>query len=319
MPSASQVVKENVISIKTSKWGLIKRDLIRNKLLYIMILPVLAYYIIFYYVPMYGAQIAFKNFSVGKGIWGSSWAGLKYFKEFMNSYYAWRIIRNTFLINILDVTFGFPAPIIFALLLNEIKRVKFKRVIQTITYMPHFISIMVISGLIIDFMSRDGLVNQVMSNFGNQPIQFMVKQEWFRTIFVGSGIWQHVGWGTIIYLAALSGIDSALYEAAMLDGAGRWKQMVHVTLPGIAPTIIILLILRLGQMMSVGSEKILLLYNPSTYETADVISTFVYRKGLLESNYSYSSAVGLFNSVINFIILLSANKISKKLTETSLW
>ena len=319
MPSASQVVKENVISIKTSKWGVIKRDLIRNKLLYIMILPVLAYYIIFYYVPMYGAQIAFKNFSVGKGIWGSSWAGLKYFKEFMNSYYAWRIIRNTFLINILDVTFGFPAPIIFALLLNEIKRVKFKRVIQTITYMPHFISIMVISGLIIDFMSRDGLVNQVMSNFGNQPIQFMVKQEWFRTIFVGSGIWQHVGWGTIIYLAALSGIDSALYEAAMLDGAGRWKQMVHVTLPGIAPTIIILLILRLGQMMSVGSEKILLLYNPSTYETADVISTFVYRKGLLESNYSYSSAVGLFNSVINFIILLSANKISKKLTETSLW
>ncbi|AEE95362.1 ABC transporter permease [Mahella australiensis] len=308
-----------VIMPITNKWDIIRKDLVKNRYIYIMLLPVVTYYIVFHYVPLYGAQIAFRDFSPSRGIWGSRWVGFKYFEEFFNSYYFGRLLRNTVLISLYDLIFGFPAPIILALLLNEVKNNIFKRTVQTVTYLPHFISLVVICGMIIDFLARDGLVNNMLNRFGIESIPFMIKPEWFRTVYVASNIWQGIGWGSIIYLAALSNIDPQLYEAATIDGAGRFRQALHVTLPGILPTIVIMLILRLGQMLNVGSEKILLLYNTSTYETADVISTFVYRKGILEASYSYSTAVGLFNSVINFALLVTANFISRKATETSLW
>ncbi|HEY5466941.1 MAG TPA: ABC transporter permease subunit [Clostridia bacterium] len=284
-----------------------------------MMLPVVAYYFIFYYIPMYGAQIAFRDFSPGKGIYGSDWVGLKNFIDFFKSYYFWRLLKNTFLLNIYDIIFGFPVPIILALLLNEVRVGAFKRTVQTITYLPHFISIVVLSGMIIDFTTRTGLFNSLLGMFGLPPIIFMSEPSWFPPIFVGSGIWQEFGWGSIIYLAALSNIDPQLYEAARVDGANKWQQTMHITLPGILSTIAIMLILRFGRMMNVGVEKVLLLYNPMTYPTADVISTFIYRKGLIENNFSYSAAVGLFNSVVNFILLVTVNKLSKKASGTGLF
>lgn len=300
-------------------WITVGRDLKRNKLLYLMVLPVIAYYLIFDYGPMYGLQIAFKDYSPGDGIWNSRWVGFEHFVEFFNSYYFWRLIRNTLLLNVYELIFGFPAPIILALLLNELRRQYFKRIVQTITYLPHFISVVVIVGMLVDFLARDGVVNQLLSSFGIASKSYLSEPDWFRFIYVSSGIWQQVGWGSIIYLAALSSIDPTLYEAAKVDGAGRWKQAVHITIPGIMPTIIILLILKMGSMMSVGSEKILLMYNPLTYDTADVISTFVYRKGILEASYSYTTAVGLFNAVIAFTLLILSNSISKRVSETKLW
>lgn len=284
-----------------------------------MAIPMLVYYLIFHYGPMYGALIAFKDFNPMKGILGSPWAGLVHFQSFFQNVYFERIIINTLLINLYGLLFGFPAPIILALLLNEIRNKLFKRCVQTVSYLPHFISIMVVCGIIIDFTGRKGLINDILVLFGVERFNLLAKPELFRTIYVGSDIWQSVGWGSIIYLAALSTIDPQLYEASTIDGAGRWRQILHISLPGIMPTIIILLILRMGSMMNVGFEKIILLYNAGTYETADVISSFVYRKGLLDFNYSFSSAVGLFNSVINFTLLLSANWISRKVNETSLW
>ena len=295
------------------------RDLKSNKLIYLMMLPVVAYYVIFFYIPMYGAQIAFRDFSPGKGIYGSAWVGFKHFLEFFNSYYFVRLVRNTLLINVYDIVFGFPIPIILALLLNELRSNPFKRTIQTITYLPHFISIVVLAGMIIDFSSRTGLFNSILGMFGIKPIIFLSEAKWFPTIYVGSGIWQEFGWGSIIYLAALSNIDPQLYEAARVDGANRWQQTMHITLPGILSTIAILLILRFGRMMNVGAEKVMLLYNPMVYETGDVISTFIYRKGLIENNFSYASAVGLFNSLINFVLLLTVNKVSKKASGTGLF
>ncbi|WP_372516747.1 ABC transporter permease [Paenibacillus silviterrae] len=304
---------------RQSVWITMGRDLKRNKLLYLMVLPVIAYYLIFDYGPMYGLQIAFKDYSPGDGIWSSPWVGFNHFVEFFNSYYFWRLIRNTLLINVYELIFGFPAPIILALLFNELRRQYFKRIVQTITYLPHFISVVVVVGMLVDFLARDGLVNQLLSMLGFAAKSYLSEPEWFRFLYVSSGIWQQVGWGSIIYLAALSTIDPTLYEAARVDGAGRWKQMVHITIPGIMPTVIILLILKMGSMMSVGSEKILLMYNPLTYDTADVISTFVYRKGILEASYSYTTAVGLFNAVIAFTLLILSNSISKRVSETKLW
>jgi putative aldouronate transport system permease protein len=220
---------------------------------------------------------------------------------------------------VLDLLIGFPAPIILALLLNEMRFEPFKRLVQTVTYMPHFISLVVMVGLMVDFLASDGLINNLLRGMGLLPTPFLQRSEWFQLTYVLSGVWQQVGWGCIIYLAALSNIDPALYEAAMMDGAGRFRQLLHITLPGILPTITILLILRLGAMMSVGYEKIILMYNPQTYETADVISTFVYRKGILDANFSFSAAVGLFNSTINFALLVIANTLSRRAGETSLW
>jgi putative aldouronate transport system permease protein len=309
------------LSYKKEKsiWKRLAADIKSNADLYLMIIPVLLFYIIFHYGPMYGASIAFKDFTPAKGVFDSPWVGFKHFESFFKSYYFIRILKNTLFISINTLIFGFPAPIILALLMNELRSKVFSRTVQTITYMPHFISMVVICGMIVQFTKDTGVVTTFLSYFGLAKENMLNNSALFVPVYVISGIWQEVGWGSIIYLAALMGIDQELYEAAKIDGAGRWKQVLHITIPGILPTIIILLILRMGSMLNVGFEKIILLYNPSIYETADVISSFVYRKGLLEFNWSYSSAVGLFNSLINFTLVVLSNKISKKATETSLW
>lgn len=295
------------------------KDLVRNKALYIMLLPIIIFYIVFNYYPMYGAQIAFKDYQPAFGIEGSKWAGLKHFKNFFNSIYAGRLIGNTISINLKSLILGFPAPIVLALMLNEVKNMGFKRIVQTISYLPHFISTVVIAGMVLRFTATDGFITNFMTMFGYPKQNLMYNPSLFQPIYVISGIWQEIGWGSIIYLAAIAGIDAQLYDAAKIDGAGRWKQTLYVTLPSMLPTIITMLILRIGNMMSLGFEKIFLLYNSAIYEKADVISTYVYRMGIEQMNYSFSTAVGLFNSLINLILIVSANKISKKLTETSLW
>nr|WP_246316930.1 ABC transporter permease subunit [Paenibacillus agri] len=284
-----------------------------------MMIPVVAYYLIFHYAPMYGALIAFKEYSPMKGILGSDWVGLKHFQDFFNSYYFWRILKNTIVISLYSLIFEFPAPIILALLINEVRSKSFKRVAQTITYMPYFISLVVICGIITDFTNADGIINTLFTYFGYDGQAMLQKPELFRPIYILSEIWQRIGWESIIYIAALMSIDVEQYEAARMDGASRLKQMFYITLPGILPTISIMLILRMGNLLNVGFEKIILLYNPITYETADVISSFVYRKGLLEFGWSYSSAVGLFNSVINLALLVTANYVSRKVNKNSLW
>jgi putative aldouronate transport system permease protein len=295
------------------------RDFMLNKYLYIMMIPVLAYYAIFHYAPMYGALIAFKEYSPMKGILGSEWVGFSHFKDFFSSYYFWRILKNTIVISLYSLIFEFPAPIILALLINEVRSKMFKSIAQTITYMPYFISLVVICGIITDFTNADGVINRLFMILGYDGQAMLQKPELFRPIYILSEIWQRIGWESIIYIAALMSIDLEQYEAARMDGASRWKQIIHITLPGIMPTIAIMFILRMGNLLNVGFEKIILLYNPVTYDTADVISSFVYRKGLLEFGWSYSSAVGLFNSVINLILLISANYISRKVNESSLW
>jgi putative aldouronate transport system permease protein len=299
-------------------WRYTKRD----KYLLLMMLPGIAYFIVFQYLPLYGIIIAFKDFSVGKGITGSPWITplFKHFDQFFGSYYFGRLIRNTFLISVYSLVWGFPLPIIFALALNELKPGLFKKTIQTISYMPHFISTVVVAGLMINVLSpSNGLVNNIIASLGGKRIAFLQETSWFRSIYVGSGVWQGFGWGSIIYLAALSGIDPQLYEAAKLDGAGRWKQMWHISLPGISNTIIILLIMNLGNMLRVGYEKLILLYSTSVYEVGDVISTYVYRSGLLDKQYSFASAVGLFNSVVSLVLLITFNRLSKKVSEVSIW
>ena len=300
-------------------WYRLRYDLKTRTVLYLMMIPVMVYFFIFCYGPMYGVIIAFKNYSPGRGILGSRWVGLQNFRMFFSDVYFVRIFRNTLLLNFYTLLFGFPAPIILALMLNEVRHNGFKRTVQTITYMPHFISVMVVCGMIIDFVSLNGVINDVISAVGGTRVSMLTQAKYFRSIYVISGIWQEIGWGSIVYLAALTAIDSELYDAAMIDGANRWKQILHVTLPGIAPTIIIMFILRIGRMMNIGFEKILLLYNPGIYETADVISTYAYRKGLLDFNYSYSTTVGLFNSVVNFILVMMTNTISRRVNQMSLW
>ncbi len=297
----------------------LKKDMQRNWSLYLLVLPVLLFYIMFHYKPLYGAIIAFKDFRPADGIFGSEWVGLKHFIRFFKSPYFFRTITNTFLLSFYNLIFGFPAPIILALLMNEVKNDKFKKITQTITYLPHFISMVIICGMITDFCLSQGLFNDIIAFFGGERVSLLQKPQYYRTIYVITGIWQQVGWGSIIYLAALAGVDKDLYEAAQIDGAGKWKQTIHITLPSIIPTIITMLILRIGQLMSVGYEKTLLLYNDATLETADIISTYVYRVGLEQQSYSYSTAVGLFNSVINCTLIIAANYISRKTTENSLW
>jgi putative aldouronate transport system permease protein len=304
---------------KIGLWKKVCKDIKINKYVYLMAVPMIVYFILFHYIPMYGVTIAFKNFNPRLGILGGNWVGLKHFKAFYNSMYFVRTIKNTALLSVYSLLWGFPAAIVLALLLNELRREKFKRLVQTVTYLPHFISLVVICGMIVDFTATDGLINSILSSFDIEPVNWLTKPEWFRTIYISSGVWQSIGWDSIIYLAALSGIDPTLYEASTIDGSGRWKQLLHVTLPGIAPTIVVMLILNIGGLMSVGSEKIILLYNPTTWETSDVISSYVYRKGLIGADYSFSTAVGLLESCIGFTLLLFANKLSKKISETSLW
>lgn len=295
------------------------KDIRMHKGAYLIVLPVVVFYILFHYKPMYGLIIAFKNYSPAKGIMGSSWAGFKHFEDFLTNPYFWRLMRNTLTISLSNLIFSFPAPIILALLLNEIKNKAFLRGSQMIMYIPHFISLVVICGMIINFTDIDGVINDLLNVFGIERKAYLNYPQYFVPIYVISDIWQGIGWNSIIYMAALTGIDTSLYEAATIDGAGRWKQTLHVTIPGILPTIIIMLLMRIGNLLSVGYEKVILLYNPLTYETADIISTYVYRKGLLEQNYSFSTAVGLFNSIISFILLIGANTLSKRCGEGSLW
>ncbi|MGI5947150.1 MAG: ABC transporter permease [Lachnospiraceae bacterium] len=297
----------------------VKADWRRNKALYLLVLPVLLFYLIFHYKPMYGAIIAFKDYTPALGIADSPWVGFDNFTRFFTSPYFVRLIKNTILLSLYELIFGFPAPIILALLLNEVRNKKFKGIAQTITYLPHFISMVVVTGMITNFAMTSGLFNDIIVFFGGERSPLLQNPDLYRTIYVASSIWQEVGWGSIIYLSALSGVDSQLYEAAAIDGAGKWQQLIHVTFPAIMPTIIIMLILKTGSMMSMGYEKTILLYNPSTFETADIISSYIYRVGLLEMNWSYSTAIGLFNSVINCVLLVFTNKLSKKYSETSLW
>jgi putative aldouronate transport system permease protein len=295
------------------------RDLARNRAAYLMLLPVVAYFVVFHYVPMNGTLIAFKDFNPAAGIAGSEWVGLDWFRQFFNGLFVERLIVNTLLLNVYDMLFGFPAPILLALLLNELTSERFRRLVQTITYLPHFISVVVVAGMLLDFSARDGLLTQAAVALGGTPDPLINDPSWFRTLFVGSEIWQSVGWGSIIYLATLSAINPTLYEAARIDGANRWQRMVHVTLPGLVPIVSTLLVLRLGQLMTVGFEKVILLYNPTTYETADVISTYVYRHGILDANYSYAAAVGLCNAAVALLLLVAANRLSRRLTGNSIW
>ncbi|MBQ2818506.1 MAG: sugar ABC transporter permease [Clostridia bacterium] len=299
----------------------IKRDWKWNWPLYVMMIPAVVFYIMFAYIPMFGNIMAFKEFVPGVGIQGffiGEWVGLKYFKQFIEGIYFWRLIRNTVLISLYNLIFSFPAPIILAILLSELPFKGYKRVVQTITYLPHFVSTVVICGLIVNFSLSTGLFNDFIELFGGSRVPLLQDPKYFRTIYVASGIWQGIGWGSIIYLSAIAGIDASLYEAAVIDGANKFQQIINITIPSIMSTIIIMFILQIGQMMNVGSEKIMLLYNPSIYETSDVISTYVYRVGLVQMNWSFSAAVDLFNKVINFILLITANDISKRVSEVSL-
>lgn len=304
----------------TSKSAMIKKDFIKNKYIYMMFIPVFLYYLIFHYLPMYGAQIAFKDYRPGIDIWEAEWIGFKYFIEFFDSYYFFRTVRNTVLLNVYSLIFGFPVPIILALSFNEIKKTWFKRTAQTLTYLPYFVSTVIICGIITDFTSTHGVIYNIARHLGyREEVSLLLKPEYFRTIYVTSGIWQGAGWSSIIYLSALSSINPELYEAAKIDGANRWQQMIHITLASLAPTITIMLILQLGNIMNVGFEKVFLLYRPATYETSDVISTYVYRKGLNEAQFGFSAAVGIFNSIINMTILYISNLISRKTTGNSLF
>ena len=296
-----------------------KKDWVRNRSLYFLVIPVLIFYLLFHYKPMYGAIIAFKDYTPALGVADSPWVGFDNFARFFRSVYFGRLIKNTILLSVYNLIFGFPAPIILALLLNEVRNKQFKSMTQTITYLPHFISLIVVTGMLTNFSMTTGLFNDIIAFFGGERSPLLQDPKLYRTIYVASSIWQEVGWGSIIYLSALAGVDSQLYEAAQIDGAGKWKQLIHVTMPAIAPTIIIMLIMKMGSLMNMGYEKTILLYNPSTYETADIISSHIYRIGLLDQDWSYSTAIGLFNSVINFGLLIVTNKISKRYSETSLW
>ena len=291
----------------------------KNRMVYLMVLPVIIYYILFHYKPMYGIIIAFQNYAPRKGVLGSDWVGLQHFKDFFGGYYFWRLLRNTLKLSFATLLIGFPVPIILALLINELRSKRFSKAVQTITYMPHFVSMVVLCSMIRQFVGSGGFITGFFTNFGYDGLNMLSKGSLWIPIYVISNIWQGAGWGSIVYLAALTGIDSELYDAARVDGANRWKQTVHVTFPSILPTIIIMLIMRVGQIMGVGYEKTILLYNDGILEVSDIISTYVYRMGLISREFSFSTAVGLFNSVVNFLLVIIANQISKKTTETSLW
>lgn len=305
---------------KGSKLQLWAKEIVYNKWLYIMFLPVFIWYFIFAYWPMHGLLMAFQKYNVVKGITGSEWVGMKYFKQFLDDPHFWRLIKNTLLLNIYSLIFGFPVPIILALCFNEIRSLLFKKVAQTISYLPYFISTVVVCGMALTFLSPStGVVNIILNKLGMESVYFFQDPAYFRTIYVLLGIWQGAGFSAIIYIAALSGISPELYEAAKIDGAGRWSQLRYITFPSLVPTIIIMLLLNLGTILTADFGKILLLYNPTIYETADVLNTYVYRKGLIDNNYSYATAVGLFQAVIGFILVYGANYLSKKANQTSLW
>ncbi|WP_339233712.1 ABC transporter permease subunit [Paenibacillus sp. FSL R5-0517] len=316
MDAKLELNKAKNSSLSTKFAVYIKRDWF----LYLLLIPFLLWYATFAFKPMYGIIIAFKDYSVFRGIANSEWVGLLHFQEFLKSEYFYRVLKNTLLISLYSLLFVFPAPIVFALLLNEVKNVKFKKIVQTFTYMPHFISVVIVAGIVTNFLAPgNGLINLIIEKLGGEKIYFLADPSYFRTIFNSMNIWQGTGFAAIIYIAALSGVNSELYEAAVIDGASKWKRTLHVTLPGILPTIMIMLILQIGGLLEVGYEAIVLLYQPVTYSTADVISTYVYREGIVNGRYDMAAAVGVFNSFVGFILIMLANKLSKKYTESGLW
>lgn len=318
-PAAAAVALERqtpVVRPPRTTW---RQALRRDWRLYSLVVLPLAFFLVFRYLPMIGNVIAFRRFRPGGSILGDEWVGLRYVELFINDPLFWNVFKNTLVLGALSLAVAFPMPIILALLLNELRSRRFKRFVQTVSYLPHFMSIVIVAGMVLQITSAQGTVNQIVRLVGGDTIAFMQQAEWFRTVYISSEVWQTVGWGTILYLAALTQVDENLYEAARIDGANRWKQTWHVTLPGIRPTMITLLILNIGTFMAVGFEKILLLYNPLLYPTADVISTYLYRVGILSSNFSYAAAIGLFEAVIGLTLILSANAISRRAAGTSLW
>lgn len=296
------------------------REFKRSFFLQMLVLPGVVYFILFHYIPMYGVVIAFQNFRIRSGILGSEWVGLEQFIKFIQNPMFFRLVRNTVLLSVYSLLFGFAPPIILALFLNEPMNRLYRKFVQTVSYLPHFISIVAVVGMLFMLLSpQGGLINNLIYLLGIEPIYFLARREWFRFIYIFSGIWQSIGFSAIIYLAALSGVDTQMYEASTIDGASRVQKMWHISLPSIQPTIVILLIFSIGGMMSVNTEKVLLMQLPLTYEVSDVIGTYVYRRGLIHFEYSYGAAVGFFNSLINIILLIIANALAKRYTETSLW
>ena len=300
----------------------IVRALRRDKWLFLIMLLPTAYYLLFCYYPMYGVVLAFKNFKPKLGIIGSPWAsqnGMKYVLQVVNDPYFWTVFKNTIVLNLANLLITFPAPIILALLLNEVSRSSFKRLVQTVTYLPHFLSTVVVVGMMNVMFNSSGIVNQAIAAMGGEKIAFLNDAQYFRPMYIGSNIWQGIGWDSIIYLSALSGLDMELYEAARIDGAGRWKQTLHITIPGILPTIIIMLILAMGRIMNVSYQKILLMMTGSNQSVSDVISTYVYRRGITKADFSYATAVNLFQSLVSLFFVGVTNFIARRTSETSLW
>ncbi|HEU8187049.1 TPA: sugar ABC transporter permease [Streptococcus pneumoniae] len=301
--------------LKKSKIQLTVEHIQKYWILYLMMIPATVLLILFTYGPMYGIIMAFQDFTVFKGYTGSPFVGLKHFQRLFSDLLFYRLFKNTFMVGVLDFLFSFPAPLIFALILNEVRKVRFKSVVQSISYLPHFIPLVVMVGIIFELFGSYGIINSLLSSLGMEPISFFTKSEWFLPLYIGSGVWKTIGWGSIIYMGALTNIDSTLYEAADMDGANRWHKMWHVTLPSLRPTVVTLFILNAGGIMQVGFEKVFLMSSPATYEVSDVLSTYVYRQGILNSDFSYSAAVGLFNNIVALLFVLLANKIAKKLGE----
>ncbi|MGP6089608.1 ABC transporter permease [Antarctobacter jejuensis] len=288
--------------------------------LYAMLIPTIIWLIVFLYKPMYGLQIAFKDYSIFRGVAGSPWIGFEHFETLFGNDQFLRALKNTLIISFYSLLFGFPMPILLALMFNEILNQTFKKSAQTIVYLPHFISSVIIAGIVItSFSPSAGIVNTVLGWMGIEPIYFLTKPEWFRPIFIGTGIWQEAGFQSIVYLAAIAGVSPTLYESAVVDGASRWQMMWKITIPSILPTIIIMLIIRIGNILEVSFEMIILLYQPATYQTADVVNTFIYRQGLQGGQYDFAAAAGLFNAVVAFVLVMTANTISKRYSRTSLW
>ena len=288
--------------------------------IYVMLLPTIIWFLVFLYKPMYGLQIAFKDYSIFKGVAGSDWIGFEHFQTLFNNDQFLRAVSNTIKISALNLLFGFPAPIILALMFNEILNATYKRTAQTIVYLPHFISSVIIGGIVITaFSPTAGIVNTVMGWFGLDPVYFLTRPEWFRPIFVGTGIWQEAGFGSIVFFAAIAGVNPSLYESAVVDGANRWQMMWKITIPSILPTILIMLIIRIGNVMEVSFELVILLYQPATYETADVVNTWIYRQGLQSGQYDLAAAGGLFNALVAFVLVMTANTLSRRYSRTSLW
>lgn len=288
--------------------------------IYLMLLPTLIWFLVFLYKPMYGLQIAFKDYSIFKGVSASPWIGFDHFETLFGNDQFLRAVSNTIKISALNLLFGFPAPIILALMFNEILKANFKRTAQTIVYLPHFISSVIIAGIVITaFSPTAGIVNTFISWLGLDPVYFLTQPQWFRPIFVGTGIWQEAGFGSIVFLAAIAGVNPSLYESAVVDGANRWQMMWKITIPSIMPTILIMLIIRIGNVMEVSFELVILLYQPSTYATADVVNTWVYRQGLQSGQYDLAAAAGLFNAVVAFTLVMTANTLARRYSRTSLW